>query len=97
MLTLPLFLVLLKVFLLALACSGGEEGVGAGLHLTLLICSAGRKVQVHVRISLSAVPTHWLLLMLALLLIGGSTLTFLYSLASVFVNLDVRTMVSPIL
>ena len=56
---------------------------GLVLPLTSPVGSVGRKVQVHVGISLSAVPMRWLLRMLALLLIGGSQLTFLYSLAFV--------------
>ena len=62
---------------LALAFSLGE----LVLPLMLPEGSVGRKALVLVGISLSAVPMRWLLQMLALLLIGGSLLTFQFLLA----------------
>ena len=56
---------------------------GLVLLLTLPVDFVGRRALVLVGISLSAVPLRWLLLMLVMLLIGGSPSHFLLSLVYV--------------
>ena len=82
MLILLLFPVLLKVLLLiGLLIWFWRILRGLVLPLNLPVGSVGRKAQVRVGISLSAVPMLLLLHMLLMSLIGGSPLNFLFSLA----------------